>query len=579
MTAALIAMAVLTLFLIRLTGYPLLSRHDERVGAYVLDAVQNGNWIVQKDAGGDVASKPPLLTWCASVVALLMGRVSLLALHLPAAASLCATALVLLVAGRWMFGWRAAFFAAFAFVLSPAGYAQLAVARYDGMLALMVLLAALGAFRAWVSGSGWTWFWLAAAVGTMAKGPLAVLLGAAGLLAALWEKRSGSPVQFRGNHALGVLVFLLITGGWFALAYRELGQPLIDKMIGRELVGHALGTDEESSPLGFFKPPVDLMLGFAPWSLLTLYSFRRVWKRPDGDARIRRFERFLVCGLLAGLLVFSLAGHQMGRLIVPLIPFAALLAGRELSEFILPWSDRRVFRTMLVLVTLFALGVFLHAHLLLQRNSRVQGTLTAQQASRLIVENLCAKPPLTHVDSPFAVQFYLNILHPSVSFERAAALLRGNAAAWVVVCDFAGLEKALGPGAQPLHEAMRWPETSEPWIRVVGNQPWPATNQPVAILLGSLRVETQSLQLERSRSSYRRGMELAFRGNAAVGRLGLENQGETRQTVRIRILDESSATAPTPTEISLAPGATWSLPEQSHSELTTVKPLTTKTKP
>jgi 4-amino-4-deoxy-L-arabinose transferase-like glycosyltransferase len=94
----------------------------------------------------------------------------------------------------------------------------------------MVILAALAAFRAWVKGSGWAWFWLAAAAGTMVKGPLAVVVGAAGLLAAIWERRTNSPTPFRGYHFVGVLVFLLIVGGWFALAYRELGQALIDKV-------------------------------------------------------------------------------------------------------------------------------------------------------------------------------------------------------------------------------------------------------------------------------------------------------------------------------------------------------------
>jgi 4-amino-4-deoxy-L-arabinose transferase-like glycosyltransferase len=558
--AALIVVTVLTLFLIRLSGHPLLSRHDERVSGYILDAVQNGNWIVQKDSGGEIASKPPLLTWCASVASLLTGRISRFALYLPAAASLCATALVLLAAGRRMFGWRAGFFAAVAFVLSPAGYTQLAVARYDGVLALMVILAALAAFRAWMSGSGWTWFWLAAAMGTLAKGPLALLLGTAGLLAAFWERRTGTPVPFRGQHYVGVLVFLLITGGWFALAYRELGQPLIDKMIGRELVGHAVGSDDESSPLGLLKPPVDFVLTFAPWSLLALNSFWRVWKRPDADARIRRFERFLVCGFLAGLLVFCLAGHQMGRLIVPLIPFAALLAGRELSDITFPWSNRRIFKTAIVLIALFMIGGFVEAHIMPRRSPRVQETLSARQASRLIAERLGANAPLTHVDSPFAVQFYLNSVRPSVSFERAAELLRGNAAACIVVCDFANLEKALGPGAGPLHEALRWPEAGEPWIRVVGNYPFPITNQPVAMLLGPIRVEAQSLRLDHPRLNYRRGTELDFRDNASQGKLRIENQSDVPQTVRVRIFDEASKSAPTRGERSLQPGEVWEFP-------------------
>ena len=188
MAAVFISAVVLVLFIIRMTGYPLLGRHDARVSSYVLDAVQNGNWIVQKEYGGEIAAKPPLLTWCAAVPTLLTGRISRVAIHLPAAAALCAAALVLLVAGRNRYGWRAGFLAAFAYVVSPAGYSQLSTARYDGLLALMVILSALAAFRAWspdgealevreritdTNGRGWTdvseWYWNA--IGGKTEGP------------------------------------------------------------------------------------------------------------------------------------------------------------------------------------------------------------------------------------------------------------------------------------------------------------------------------------------------------------------------------------------------------------------------
>jgi hypothetical protein len=211
----------------------------------------------------------------------------------------------------------------------------------------------------------------------------------------------------------------------------------------------------------------------------------------------------------------------------------------------------------MLLVALFGTGVFLHAHLLLQRSPRVQETLEAQQIARLIVERLGADTPLTYVDSPFAVQFYLNRIRPPVSFQRAADLLRGNAAAWVVVRDFARLELELGPGDGRFHEVMRWPLTGEPWIRVVGNHPFPITNQPVALLIGDIRVEEQFLHLEHPRQNYRRGTALDFRGNAAQGRLRIENQGDSPRAVRIRIFDETAGTAATEVESNLPPGATW----------------------
>jgi hypothetical protein len=111
-----------------------------------------------------------------------------------------------------------------------------------------------------------------------------------------------------------------------------------------------------------------------------------------------------------------------------------------------------------------------------------------------------------------------------------------------------------------LHEVAHWPVTGKPLMRIVGNQPLPMTNQPTAMLLGPLCVETQFLHLERSKISYRRGTQLDFHGDAAQGRLRIENQGDSPQTVRIRIFDETAGTAATEVESNLPPGATWTSP-------------------
>src|SRR5439155_1467719 len=79
------------------------------------------------------------------------------------------------------------------YLLSDVGARQVATARWDGLFALTVTIAALAAFAAWSAGRGWTWFWLAAAVSALTKGPLGVLLAAFGLVAVVWERRSGHP--------------------------------------------------------------------------------------------------------------------------------------------------------------------------------------------------------------------------------------------------------------------------------------------------------------------------------------------------------------------------------------------------
>ncbi len=555
-----IAALVLALFVIRLTGYPNLFDNEERIAAYVLDAVQNGNWVVQKDATGDIASKPPLLTWSASVVALLQGRITRLALYLPSALSVVGTASLLLLMGRKTFGWRAGFLSAAMFVLSPSGYTELQTARYDGVLALPVTLAAWAAFRAWTNGSSWTWFWAAGALGTFVKGPIALLLGAAGLLAAVTERRSDSRAHFQGSHVPGVLLFLAVTGGWFALAYGQLGQPLLDKMIGRELVGHAVGTTGRWSFWGFFEPATDFAIGFVPWSLLAVVSMWRVWKRPSSDMTHRRFELFLFWWFITGLILFSLSPHHRSRLIFPLFPAAALLAGRELAAITRSWNTSQLFKIVGTVAAVVATLLWVHAHVLLRHSIKAQRTLGLQAIAKALTPSLRGGTVVTHTDSPFGLQFYLNEVRPNVSFARAAALLRGETAAWIAVRNFAALEKELGPNPPPLYELTRWPATGEPFIRVVGNRPLTNSDQHAAFLLGPLRVEMEHAELIRSKINYRTGDELAFSTNSNQDQIYVVNEGNSPEKLQVSVLDRSSETLVVKTNCVLAPGQTWRFP-------------------
>src|ERR1043165_8396412 len=100
------------IFAIALTGYPKLLDNERRVGGYVLDAVQNGHWIMQRDFTGDIASKPPVLTWIASLSTLCFGRINRFSIYLPSALATLGVTLLLFSAGRRQFGGRAGFLAA-----------------------------------------------------------------------------------------------------------------------------------------------------------------------------------------------------------------------------------------------------------------------------------------------------------------------------------------------------------------------------------------------------------------------------------------------------------------------------------
>jgi 4-amino-4-deoxy-L-arabinose transferase-like glycosyltransferase len=550
---SLVAIVGVCTFIIALTGYPNLMDNERRVGGYVLDAVQNGNWLIQRDTMGEVASKPPLLTWIAALVTLGFGEINRFALYLPSGLAAIGVAFALLAVGKRYFGWQTGLLGALMYLLSYAGDRQMMTARYDGLLAFPVTLAAVAAFRAWSLGKGWTWFWLAGALGTLAKGPIALVLGAGGLLAHFWERRTGHESRVRGSHWLGVLVFFVICGGWFLAAYADMGQPLIDKMLGRELASHATGAGRnEAMFLGFYEPPLTFLVDFAPWSLLACAGFWRAWRRPDIESEARRFERFLVCWFACGLLLFCIAAHQRGRLIFPLLPAAALLAARELAQWLRFWSTARLMKTASGFA-IFVLSVFfLYHHFLLARSRRVQTTIGMRELAAKVRGTFGEQFPLVHVHTPFALQFYLNTGRPLTSFEHAAALLRETSAVYVAVSRLDELLAQFDTNPPVIHEISCWPAKGTPEVRIVSNRPSYDSSAPLATVLGPFLINMEGVNLVRTA-----GQELVLRSNRTAASISILNQSQTRQPVRIRLLAKAPDKGETVAARILAPGETW----------------------
>src|SRR5262249_50534774 len=371
----------------------------------VLDALQHGNWVCPHDVLGNT-DKPPMLTWLAALVSWPLGRVTTFTLYLPTAVATLLTAWIIAVAGGRAFGVRAGMFGGLAFLLSEFGAEQMGTARWDGLFALTVTIAALAAFRAWMRGGGWTTFWLAAAIATLTKGPLGVLLAGLGLAAVAWEHLTERRKPLRGAHVTGIGLFLLITVGWFLLAYRQVGPHLVQNMFLDEFVGNMV---EHRLAYRFVKPLGDFTWNFAPWSVFAVIGLVRALVMPAPDDEVRRFERFLFCWAVLGVLLFCLPPHNQARLLAPIIVPAALLAGRELDRLAGALSPRLV-----AVATSAAIAVML-GFFVWEFHDRALGRPAARET--IAIEELAQTVqavggpalPLTYLaDTPFAMQPALN---------------------------------------------------------------------------------------------------------------------------------------------------------------------------
>jgi 4-amino-4-deoxy-L-arabinose transferase-like glycosyltransferase len=357
----------------------LVERDQQRQSAYIMDAWGNGRWSAQADFRADIASKPPLYNWLGAAAVAMVGP-GHLAVTAPAALSTLCLALLAWYWAKSLWGAGAGLLAGVLMLLPIIGPKMVAYVRTDGLFAATVALTAYAWWRAWEHGRSAWWAWLAALLATLVKGPLGLVLGSLGLLAIAWERWSPQPAGVSSSAARGLSwralaglpVFLLLTGGWFWWAWSDWGQPLVDRMIFRELVGHAISSHDASGGLGstVWKAPLYFLGRTVPWGLVTVLALVRIFRRPDPDPSRRRAERFLTCWLLGGIVIFALASHQRGDLIWPVVLPGAVLAAPELARLATGWPDwsRRWLGPVLVAVVL-AVHVF------------YQGTLRRSEAS------------------------------------------------------------------------------------------------------------------------------------------------------------------------------------------------------
>lgn len=463
--------AAWALFLaIRMTAPPHLMDDDqERPAAYVLDCLDNGRWASQRDQTGDVMSKPPLYTWLAAATMVVTGR-NLWGLYIPTALAVLAVCLAVFFVGRRFFGERTAFWAALTYLLTATTFKQLALARTDPLFTCTIVLGAFTAFHAWRHNPRyWSLFWIIAAFSTLTKGPLGLLFMAMGLLACFWErgeKRSPFPWM---PQALGVLLFFAITGLWFLAAWATDGQDLINKILLKELVGHAVASQDKTPWWSFITPPLYYLARFAPWSFVALPAFARVLRKPSEDKHTRAFERFLFCWFAGGLSVLMLASHKRADLLFPLYPVAALFAGRQIARLPGPrkWGEGR---TALAVVLAGAALLGAYAFIIRGQDIKIQKTVAARQMARDLKAGFGDAPELTFLDAPYALQFFMGIFRPNPTLEEVAALLAGEEPAYVVVKkDKRIKEMHLPPEKrQVLGE---WPDAKNHWWRLYANCP------------------------------------------------------------------------------------------------------------
>jgi len=504
----------LTLGLVRLTGPDDLADNEQlRTAACVSDLLLNQHFICQRDEAGQITSKPPMYTWLAALCEWPLANATTLAMKIPALAATLTMGVVLMCFAAKHMGNRAGCMAGFIYFISLPIVKQAGLARMDSTFAVFVGLGTLAAYRAWTTGKGWIWFWLAVAVSTLCKGPLGPMLSAVGLLAAMYLRGQDNPRQRSAlGNITGTIIFLVITLGWFLLAIKAMGPDVYDKLINQEFLAQSLQKRKGIMPGTHLWEPAFLFLTrFLPFGLLSFLGLYRYIIRPPSERHSYRLQAFLFWSLLGGMLIIGLGTHQRGDLLLPLYPPAALIAAAELDRLTKTWQPKTMISLAVLTSAPAVAGFFYNYHIAAKRLPAIQLTTRYHAFADQLLATAGSGFPFTHCDDSFAVNFFLHTMRPLhlgptqsstgitdenrevvYDYDASAKLLTSPAAAYVIVENMAELERRL-PKDCTIYDLTPPTDNAEPHPHVISN--WPTLGGSHHMILGDgpLIVETRDL--------------------------------------------------------------------------------------
>jgi 4-amino-4-deoxy-L-arabinose transferase-like glycosyltransferase len=346
-TALLLALTA-ALLLFRLGAVPLLGPDEPRYARVAVEMQRAGEWVRPTLAGEPWLEKPPLYYWMAGAAFRFLGETETAARLPSVLAALWLVGVTGLIGAR-LFGAAAGLSAGFALgtALLPFAYAR--AAAMDMLLAATVTTAigllalrALGIAGTLAAPAAFVFMALA----TLAKGPLGLLLpilviGAYVLMSG--DRRFARPLV----SPLGIVLFLLVAGPWYAAILRDQGRHFVDVFLLNHNLERFTSTVHNHPGPAFYYVPI-VLAGFFPWSGFLLPAL-------GGLAPFRRnADRFVLLWFLLPFLFFSAAGSKLPGYILPALPPLALLIGRAAAALAAGDPARRVGtgRRAVALVTL-----------------------------------------------------------------------------------------------------------------------------------------------------------------------------------------------------------------------------------
>jgi hypothetical protein len=306
-----------------LGSIPFFDKGEPREALAVQDIVQRGEWLVPLKRATDIPSKPPLMHWSAALVTKLTGSLSEATIRFPSAFYATLGVLLIYWLGRQIFDGGTALLGGAILATTLLYQDQALSARVDMTLCFFVT-ASLVLFYALYRGYlkrplCFYVFYVVVGVGTLAKGPLGVVLPGlvAGTLAV--AERRWDIIRKFCFHPGVVLTFVLATG-WYVVAVTRGGEGFFDRQILEENLSRFVGGSGHSHPIYYYVPYLFALS--MPWGLFLPLLLWDVFKSGlrGGDGRLLLKLWFLVM-----FVFFSISLGKRPVYLLPIYPALSLL--------------------------------------------------------------------------------------------------------------------------------------------------------------------------------------------------------------------------------------------------------------
>jgi 4-amino-4-deoxy-L-arabinose transferase-like glycosyltransferase len=307
---------------------PFFTRGEPREGLVAREMLRRGEWLVPARPDGEPTRKPPLYYWLAAATLRAVPAAPELALRLPSAALGTAAVLGTWATARATWGGPAGLPTALVLATAFEWMRAATSARVDMTLAaaLTAVLAgwmlALGAVSPRRERAGRAVAAAGAALGALAKGPVAIVLAGLAAVALLLVRRQRA--EWRRLRPLLVLTLAAAAAGlWYGAAVAREGTAVLDVVVRENLLRFV---DTDAADTGHAHGPGYLpivgLAGWLPWVPLLPLALTPLQSRPRSSATV-----FAAVWVVVGGVFFGLASSKRSVYLLPLYPALALLTG------------------------------------------------------------------------------------------------------------------------------------------------------------------------------------------------------------------------------------------------------------